>query len=88
MPKLQMLASRTALATQIELTDLLAQFMAENKLTKTQFAALHKTIRPYLPAFVQFEQRTPKSVITVRIEKDARIFTLKINNRAKVSLSC
>lgn len=82
MPKLEIVAPRAQIETAMQL----AQILDGLDVTKSQYAALHKMIRSYLPAFVQFEQRTPKSVVDVRIEKDGETFKLKVNNRAKVSL--
>ena len=81
MPKLETVA-QTQIDNAMQLQDVLAPLA----LTRNQYAATHRAIASYLPAHVTLAQRTPKSVVTITIDKDGERYKMSVNNRARVSL--
>ena len=82
MPKLETLHPLALVETAAHLHDVLAQL----PLTKNQAANIARHLSVRLPAEIQFEQRTPKSVVTITIAKDGIRWRVRVNNRAHISL--
>lgn len=82
MPKLETLQPLALVETAEQLRDMLAPL----PLTKNQVASIARHLAAHLPADIQLEQRTPKSVVTITIAKDGIRWRVRVNNRAHISL--
>lgn len=82
MPKQIPVMPAAQIANAFELQDALSRL----DITRNQFVALNRVVASYLPATVTFEQRTPKSVVTVTITNKDATYRLRVTNRSKVAL--
>lgn len=82
MPKLETLHPLALVETADQLRDMLAPM----PLTKNQVASIARHLSAHLPAKIQIDQRTPKSVVTITIHTAGAAWRIKVNNRAHISL--
>jgi hypothetical protein len=82
MPKLETLRPLAPVANTLQLQDALAHVA----LTRNQYVVMMRHLATYLPADIQLDQRTPKSVVTVTVVTRGAKLRFTVNNRARVSL--
>ena len=86
MPKMPKLETLHPLAL-VETADQLRDMLAPLPLTKNQVASMTRHLAAHLPAKIQIDQRTPKSVATVTIKRHGQqAWRVRVNNRAHISL--